>query len=186
MAGESKRDLIRRLQADLAREIGVLRQAAAAAREAATHEEARPENDKDTRAIEAGYLAGAQAARVRDLEGVANALEFIELRAFGPDDGIAVSAVIELRAKRVSSSPGGARGARSPTVETKLDRDGERSRYFVAPQGGGMKSTFDGEPIQVITPRSPIGRAVLGKTVGDVVELQVDRGAREYEVVAVE
>ena len=62
----------------------------------------------------------------------------------------------------------------------------ERFRYFIAPQGGGMKTEFAGAPIQVITPRSPIGRALLGKTVGEIVELRLDRGAREYEVVSVE
>ena len=36
-----------------------------------------------------------------------------------------------------------------------------------------------------ISVTSPIGRALIGKTVGDTVEVQTPRGARSYEVVAV-
>ena len=42
--------------------------AARATHDAATHPEAKPENDKDTRALEAGYLAGAQSARAAELQ----------------------------------------------------------------------------------------------------------------------
>ena len=38
-------------------EIATMRKAALDAAEGATHAEAKPENDKDTRAIEASYLA---------------------------------------------------------------------------------------------------------------------------------
>jgi transcription elongation GreA/GreB family factor len=161
MASASKRELVRLFSAELAREIGVLRRAALASREAATHEEAKPENDKDTRAIEAAYLAGAQADRVRDLERTANALEFLELRDFDATQTIALSAVVE------------------------LDRDGERSRYFIAPHGGGIKATFEGAPIQIVTPASPLGQALLGKGVGDVVTVRIERAIREYEIIAI-
>ena len=156
-----KRELIRQLQAELGRELLVLKQAALASREAATHEEARPENDKDTRAIEAAYLAGAQADRVRELERTVNALEFLPLRAFGPADPILAAALVE------------------------VDLDGERLHYFIAPQGGGLQANLDGKRILVITPQSPIGVALLGKTAGDVVEVQTKNGLREYEIVRV-
>ena len=37
-----------------------------------------------------------------------------------------------------------------------------------------------------ISVTSPIGRALIGKTVGDTVEVQTPRGARSYEVVGVQ
>jgi len=37
--------------------------------EGATHEENKPENDKDTRALEQSYLARGQAQRVVELQG---------------------------------------------------------------------------------------------------------------------
>jgi hypothetical protein len=155
-----KRDLVKRLQAELEREIAVLARAANDAREAATHEENRPENDKDTRAVEAAYLAGAQAERARDLSRVMNALEFLPLRAFREDEPIAATALVE------------------------VDVEGKRFHYFLAPQGGGLRAELDGVVVQVITPQSPMGQALLGKIVGDVVEVRTEGRVREVEIVA--
>lgn len=152
-----KRALIQELRATIAREAAVLAAAARDAREAATHEEAKPENDKDTRAIEAAYLAGAQADRARELERTANALEFLVLRDFKDDDVIGLAAIVE------------------------LDHEGTRSVYFVAPAGGGMKGSSNGVDVQVITPQSPMGQALVGRAVGDVIEVR----KREYEIVDV-
>ena len=143
------------------REIAPVEKAARSAREAATHEESRPENDKDTRAIEASYLAGAQADRVRDVERMINALEFLPLRAFTPTDPIASAALVE------------------------VDVEGKRSHYFLAPQGGGLRVEIDGVAVQVITPPSPVGRALLGRVEGEVVEVRAEGGVREYEIIAV-
>jgi transcription elongation GreA/GreB family factor len=162
MSAIDKPELLRRLQSELTRQIAVLRQATLAAREGATHEEAKPENAKDTRALEASYLAGAQAARLRELEGVASTLGFMRCRAFRPSDPVAVSAAIE------------------------LERDGERSWFFIAQVGGGLAVSMGKYEIHVVTPVSPLGRALLGKTVGEVVELQVPGSTREYEIVAIE
>src|SRR5512147_503014 len=111
----NKRDLVNRLKAELEREIQILERAARSAHEAATHEESRPENDKDTRAVEAAYLAGAQADRARDLERARSALSFLPLRSFREEDPIAAAALIE------------------------VDLDGKRCHYFLAPQGGGLR-----------------------------------------------
>jgi transcription elongation GreA/GreB family factor len=156
-----KRALIQELIAMARREIAPVEKAARSAREAATHEESRPENDKDTRAIEASYLAGAQADRVRDVERMINALEFLPLRAFTPTDPIASAALVE------------------------VDVEGKRSHYFLAPQGGGLRVEIDGVAVQVITPPSPVGRALLGRVEGEVVEVRAEGGVREYEIIAV-
>jgi hypothetical protein len=156
-----KRALIQELIAMARREIAPVEKAARSAREAATHEESRPENDKDTRAIEASYLAGAQADRVRDVERMINALEFLPLRAFTPTDPIASAALVE------------------------VDVEGKRSHYFLAPQGGGLRVAIDGVTVQVITPPSPVGRALLGRVEGEVVEVRAEGGVRDYEIIAV-
>ena len=156
-----KRALIQELIGVARGEIAVLERAARATREAATHEESKPENDKDTRAIEASYLAGAQADRVRDLSRVVNALEFLPLRAFSATDPISSAALVE------------------------IDVDGKRAHYFLAPQGGGLRVTIDGVAIQVITPPSPVGRALLGRMAGEIVEVRTEGGVREYEIIAV-
>jgi transcription elongation GreA/GreB family factor len=156
-----KRALVARLREDIAQAVAVLSRAAKESREAATHDEAKPENDKDTRAIEAAYLAGAQADRARDLERVAAALAALPLKIFGPGDRISASAIVE------------------------LEHDGVTQRYFLAPQGGGMRAVVDGAEVVVVTPQSALGRELLGKTEGDVVEVTVQQRVRSYEIVGV-
>ncbi len=155
-----KDELVGHLEASLKS----LERAHQASREAATHEEAKPENDKDTRAIEAGYLAGAQAARVRDLERTRNTLGFLELRSFAEADAISLGALIE------------------------IETDGARSVLFLAPSGGGMRARLgagDDREAQVITPASPLGQRVVGRAAGDVIDLPLPGGRREIEIIRV-
>lgn len=126
-----------------------MRRAAKDAREAATHEEAKPENDKDTRALEASYLAGAQAARVREIEGAVKAIGAMPL--------------LPLEGKAIQAS----------AVVTLEDEDSVRTTFFVAPFGGGISLVVGDLAAQVVTPQSPRGVLLLGKQVGDVIEVRV-------------
>ena len=155
-----KRRIIAALRAQITEEAQVVARAAASARDAATHEEAKPENDKDTRALEASYLAGAQLARVRELEKLSTALEFLELRDHR-GLGVAVSALV------------------------LAEVNGVTQRYFLVPFGGGTKVTVDGAEVQIVSPESPIGRALVGREAGDSIELRVPQGKREIEIVEV-
>jgi transcription elongation GreA/GreB family factor len=157
-----KRVLVQQLVADLEAEIAVLTAAARSAHEAATHEEAKPENDKDTRSVEAAYLAGAQAERVRDLERVSSALSTLPLKEFAADDDVAVSAIVEVSLK------------------------GARQWCFIARDGGGRKTRVSGVEIQVVTPVSPLGEALVHARAGEVVEVVTPAGVREYEVCSVQ
>ena len=144
-----KKALVDSLIAKLDAELANMKRAARDAREAATHEEAKPENDKDTRALEASYLAGAQAARVRELEGSIKMANGMELLDFSKGKAIQASAVVTLE-----------------------DEDEVRTTFFVAPIGGGIQLTHAGVEAQVVTPTSPLGRALLGKSQGDVIEMR--------------
>lgn len=157
----SKADVLAAIVDAIASEIAVLEQSAASAREGATHEQAKPENDKDTRALEASYLAGAQAGRARDLLATKKRIEFLELRDFGKKDPIGPSALVELAV------------------------DGERSVFFLADVGGGRKVAVGGVEIQVVTAEAPLGQALLGKRQGDSFEMRVKRDVREYDIVEV-
>lgn len=150
-----KRALVADLRAALARDIEAMRAAQRETQRAATHEEARPENDKDTRALEQSYLARGQAERVREMERADNALEFLALRAC---EEVALGAVVE------------------------LEQDGRRTVVLLAPAGGALRATVDGVSVQVVTPEAPMGRALVGRRAGDVVEVR----GKEYEVLAVQ
>jgi transcription elongation GreA/GreB family factor len=130
--------------------------------EAANHPEARPENDKDTRKLELSYLASGQAARARELDATIAALLAEPPRAFAAGDAIALGALVTLESA------------------DKLER------VLLCSGGGGAKLDDDGGGVRVVTPEAPLGRALLGKTAGDEVELVVGGKKRELVVVNVE
>lgn len=141
--------------------MALLKQAALETYAAATGEESQPENEYDTRALEASYLAGAQAKRVLDIEAQLTVYKFFAVRDFTSDSGIGPSAVVG------------------------LDLDGKKSLVFLVPTSGGLNIEFDGKMIQVLSAKSPLGEALLGLHVGDFAN--VDRADRtlEYEIVSV-
>jgi len=149
-----------RLQQELERAIKRAREAA----EGVTHEENRAEGDKDMRATEASYVARGQASRVAEMEEAVVRLAALELLPFAADARIALSALVE------------------------LGHNGRRLHYFLLPAGGGEKVSLDGLEIQALTTQSPLGRALLGLSQGDVAELPA-RGPGEpervYEVLRV-
>lgn len=153
-----KRAIVRAILTDLADKEATIRAAAAAAADNATHEESKAEDDKDTRAIEASYLAGGYAARARDLKAMQRMVELMELQTFDEDDPIELTAYVE------------------------LERDGKREAYFLAAHGGGLKVKLGKQTITVVTPESPLGEALLEKHVGDEVELN----RMTLEVVAIQ
>ena len=152
---EQLRELV---AADLARATQTQRET----QEGATHEEARPENDKDTRALEASYLARGLAERVALLENTAASLASAKLRAFDADSPVALFALVTLQPER-----------------------GAESHYFVVPAGGGVRLTQGSYTITTITPDAPLGRALVGAYEGDEISVQTPQGARAMEIVRV-
>ncbi len=156
-----KRKLVDQIVVLLEKDLAALRAAALETYAAATGDESKPENKYDTRALEASYLAGAQAKRVLDVEASLKIYKFLEIRQFTSASRIESTAIVE------------------------LDLDGKQLRVFIVPARGSLSLTFDGVQIQVITPQSPLGEALLGTKVGDIAK--VDKGSRqiEYEVVSI-
>jgi hypothetical protein len=130
-------------------------------REGATHAEAKPENDKDTRALEQSYLARGQAMRVEALVEQIQVLRFMPLRPYEAADPIGAGALVS------------------------LESDEGRRWLFLAPHGGGTELSVGGVAVLVITPQSSLGALVLGRVVGDDLELRVRGELREYVVAAV-
>jgi transcription elongation GreA/GreB family factor len=52
----------------------------------------------------------------------------------------------------------------------------------LAPHGGGTEVSVDGIQVQVVTPASSLGAALMGKMLGDDVELRVRGNLREYVI----
>jgi transcription elongation GreA/GreB family factor len=156
---EKKRALVDELIGLLRADLEAAEHAQRATVAGATHEEARPENDKDTRALEQTYLARGQAQRVEQLRAELAELSAIPLRNFSATAPIALGALVS------------------------AEEDGAALSWFVAPARGG---TALGGGVQVVTPSSPLGRALIGKHAGEVCEITLPQRTREIEILSVD
>lgn len=156
-----KKALLEQLLEKLRAEAAAAVAASEAAREAATHEESKPENEYDTRGLEASYLASAQAGRAEELARAIRLLEDWKLRPFGSDDPAQPGALIE------------------------AECGGKRAYYFFLPAGAGIPLSFQGKPVLVVTPSSRLGQEFRGKSVHDTVELEAGGQVREYTILSI-
>jgi hypothetical protein len=156
-----KRKLLELIRAHLEKEMVEAKSAAIETYEAATGEESQPENEYDTRALEASYLAGAQAKRVLELEKSLYIFNHLELAEYDEHSPIGPTALVELELK------------------------GKLIRVFFVPDGGGLVLQYEGHSVQVLTPKSPLGEALLGLKVGDIAVVEKGSQTLEYEIVSV-
>jgi transcription elongation GreA/GreB family factor len=72
-------------------------------------------------------------------------------------------------------------------VEIEDAESGEGRTFFLAPVGAGVMLTGPGGDghLSVVTPMSPIGRAVLGRRTGEVVDVTVEGDVREWQITFV-
>lgn len=157
----SKREIVQKAVQRLLADAEAMRRSAEHTRAGAFHEENRAENDKDTRATEASYLARGQAMRVEDTEEEATRLRFLELPDFDSERPIGLGALVE------------------------VDVEGARRSYLIVPVAGGLRVPQTGGEVTLLTPASPVGRALVGRLEGDVVEVRVRGALREHEILSV-
>lgn len=116
-------------------------------------------------AIEYGQLAKAQARRAREAHDA-----LAKLEAFRPKP-LSSRATIELGA----------------IVEVEDEDTGEGLTLFLAPVGAGFTLIGPGGDghLSVVTPASPMGKAVMGRRTGDVVDLTIQGDVREWAITYV-
>jgi transcription elongation GreA/GreB family factor len=129
----------------------------ASATEGITHADAKQESDKDTRAIEQSYVARGVAMRVEELR---TGLADVEKMSLAKSEKIASGSLVIVD-----------------------DEDGAAHRYFVAPAGGG---TTLAKGTQVVTPKSPLGRALCGKLADDELEVVIAGKNRALTIVKID
>jgi len=157
--GERKRRLVAELLDRMRADHAALARGQRATVAGATSEEAKSEHSKDTRALEQSYLARGQAQRVEEVwEGISR-VAALPLRVFAEDEPIAVGALVE------------------------IEEEGATSVLLLVPFGGGLRLS-GGE--QVVTPASPLGRALIGRASGETVAIKVAGRTRDLTVRGVE
>ena len=158
-----KVSLVQRVVARLQDDLDAVLRAAKDAHEAATHEEAKPENSKDTRGLVESYLAAGQAARAVELQRDLQAMKALALALPEAMSAVGVGALVTLR-----------------------DEDSDAVSWsLVLPAGAGTALSVDERRVQVITPQAPLARAVMGRKVGDLIEVVIAGKARTFAVDAV-
>jgi len=141
----------------------ILFQAAKTAHDAAMDGENIPDNKYDTLSLEASYVAQGQANRAEEIRKALEIYRHLSLRAFDEDTPIAQTALVTLE-----------------------DEKGVQTIFFIGPRSGGIKLVDHKKEITVITPHSPLGKVLVGKELGDLVEFRTNRLKKEYEIVAVQ
>ncbi len=157
----NKNLLIRKLIELTKSNLQVAYDAAQSTYDIATNEESKAENKYDTRGLEASYLAGAQAERVADIKATLASYENLNIRTFTEDNKIALTALVEICS------------------------NGKHSLVLLMPKGGGQNIEFEQQQIQVITPASPLGKNLIGKEIGDVIQISAGDKMRDYEILKI-
>ena len=142
----TKKEVITQLHEQLKETIRVLKSALADSDESASGEETKSEGKYDTRAIEAAYLAEAQAKQL--------ALAEESLATFG----------------RFEPADFEAHGEIGPGALVEVEQNGEICFYFLAPTGGGLMTTYLGCEVTVITPDSRLYQELTEKKMGDILK----------------
>jgi transcription elongation GreA/GreB family factor len=160
-----KRFLVEQLTTRLRESAAVARKAGEAAADEAREGATPAEKRENARvAMEFAGLARGQKERAGRAAAELSVLETFRpprLPARGP---IAVGAIVE------------------------VEDESQGRTFFLAPVGAGVELRVpDGDGfLSVVTPISPIGKAVMGRKVGDTVEVMVQGEPREWTITYVE
>ena len=113
-----------------------------------TDPEHKARSKYETFSLEASYLARGQSLRVEEMR-----------------DALSI-----LRAMPVSPLPHGEKIQLGAWV-VLMDHLGEEQQLYITPLGCGLSVDTPEGPVAMITPASPLGRALMGKSAGDAVNL---------------
>lgn len=160
-----KRFLVEQLATRLRESAAVARKAGQAAAEEAREGATPGEKREDARvALEQGGLARGQSERAKRVAAELSALEIFRPATFPAGRPVSLGAVVEVEGE-----------------------EQQGRTFFLAPVGAGVELTGPGGDgfLSVVTPHSPVGKAVLGRRVGDTVEVLVGGEPHEWTITFV-
>jgi len=129
------------------------------ARDTATHKDCLGSSKYETMGTEASYLAKGQGERL---------LELRRTLAYFKQISVCSTAYIQ------------------PTsLITLHDELGKKTTYILAAYAGGLKILYKHQYITLITPQSPLGKALIGKQTGDEIEIKHASIVRCYAIIGV-
>lgn len=146
----NKKQLVDLVVTALSKQLQQAIDAANEAHAAAVDDQSVAETQYDTLAIEASYLAEGQSKRVIEFQHAIDAYKALELIELNNESYIALGALVQL--------------------STDADTN---HWFFIGPAAGGFRCQLAQQNITVITPKSPMGMALMGKQLDDDVEVML-------------
>ena len=159
MGSPGKNKLIHLVVAKLTADLELFFTAAKNAHKASIDEENQPDNKYDTLALEASYVAQGQANRAQEIRRSIEIYNHLEL--------------LQTATIRMSS------------LVTLEDDNGDQKRIFIGPAEGGLRVSTESGDVMVITPASPLGNALIGRTIDELVEVKTGGTSTKYHIIGV-
>ena len=158
----NKKQIISEVLAHLEHELLAIKNAANNAHLAATDDQSVAETQYDTLAIEASYLAEGQSRRVDEIQQAKQTTEQLVIRDFHEEIPISLSALVQIS-----------------------EHNNNKQWFFIAPASGGFKGILNGHEYTVITPSSPMAKALIGKFIEDEISLVIGINKQVFEITAI-
>jgi transcription elongation GreA/GreB family factor len=156
-----KSALIRSIILQLEAELALQTEAALNSRDEATNEESRAEDKYDMRSQSAAYLAAGQAKLATEISEALVAWNALVPKAFSASDPVSTGALVTLESK------------------------GREVAYLMGPHSGGREARDGKATATVVTASSPLGRQLVGRRVGELVQLADRLGPVVHRVASI-
>mgnify|MGYP000111971024 FL=1 len=176
----NKKDLLTQLIAHLQQEIDATLKAVNEAHALASHEQSKPENQYDTLALEAAYLAHGQSERIAELQRQVMLLNHFEFLEYSEECKIAIGALVCIQ-------------------ELESDSLATSSQWFwLLPVAGGQvlnlnkygvhcdnlhRDSLNDIEVRTITAKAPLAEKLLDCYLGDEVVLNLGHKKKQFEVI---
>ncbi|BBN81400.1 hypothetical protein PA25_13850 [Pseudoalteromonas sp. A25] len=156
----NKSHVIEHIKFALEAKLSDAKQAAKSAHTDATHEQSAAETQYDSLSIESGYLAHGQSERVNEAHK--------SIKLFSQSYDIQASPKVVLG-----------------SLIQAIDIEDRVHWFYFGPSEGGLKIYLKQALVLVITPSSPIGKAMHNKCKGDECEYVASGQSHCYQIIAI-
>jgi transcription elongation GreA/GreB family factor len=113
--------------------------------------------------LEASYLAHGQSRRVLECGSDVEKFKLLGNMQFSNNSPIDIGALIQIE-----------------------DDNSLKKIIFLSPVAGGVKVTFNHHEVTLITPSSPLGKALSGQHIGDEIKIIISGDKKHYEITNIQ